>query len=339
MTTKHYYRMSRQSRAWIRKLPGFDRPEARTVVRSVQSPEDPTCFIHYLIHNNRPVAAYDSYSQTASIHIDTAMTRRRLSPFAELIAFGNRDVAGHVLAALQAAPCVPFQPTLAAGPCHILAELIRSASASASASASDKKKIRTTDPVTARMNFLTALLSSAVSQTVPATAEWLSRMLTYIPYSGMEQSDVITQDFSDFLSQHCLHLTEQDFIETTTAIVHGLPKQATLPKPRKADMLRIGRLQCERLLEWCLKIEPRLKATLSIIEQEQERLRQSRKPYERVPLSLDGLTRRKRAIFAPDGERIVLMAGSDELMDWIYATLEKAWHKREADRVLISDLV
>lgn len=335
MTTKHYYRMSRLSRAWVRKLPGFDRPEARTVVRSVQSPDDPTCFIHYLIHNNRPVAVYDSHSQTASIHIDTAMTRRRLSPFAELIAFGNRDVAGHILAALQAAPCVPFRPTLAAGPCHILAELIRSESASAS----DKKKIRMTDPVTARMNFLTALLSSAVSQTVPATAEWLSRMLTYIPYSGMEQADVIAQDFSDFLSQHRLHLTEQDFIETTTAIVRGLPKQAVFPKIRKVDMLRIGRLQCERLLEWCLKIEPRLKATLSIIEQEQERLRQSRKPYERVPLSLDGLTRRKRAIFAPDGERIVLMAGSDELMDWIYATLEKAWHKREADRVLISDLV
>lgn len=334
MTIKSYYAMSRQSRAWIRKLPGFDRPEARTVVRSVQSQEDPTCFIHYLIHNNRPVAVYDAYSQTARIHIDTAITRRRLSPFAELIAFGNQSIASHILAALQAASCVPFHPTLAAGPCHILAELV-----SVSSGDLPKKKIRTTEPATVRMNFLTALLSSSVSQTVPTTAEWLSRMLTYIPYSGMERSDAIAQDFSDFLSQHYLHLTEQDFIETTTAFVRGLPKQAVFPKTRKADMLRIGRLQCERLLEWCLKIEPRLKATLSIIGQEQERLRQSRKPYERVPLSLDGLTRRKRAIFAPDGERIVLMAGSDELMDWIYATLEKAWHKREADRVLISDLV
>lgn len=334
MTTKHYYAMSRQSRAWIRKLPGFSRPEARTVVRSVQSSDDPTCFIHYLIHNNRPVAVYDAYSQAACIHIDSAMTRRRLPPFAELVAFGNRDVASHILAIVQAAPCVPFHPTLAAGPCRILAELV-------SASSGDllKKKIRTTEPVTARMDFLTALLSSSVSQTVPATAEWLSRMLTYIPYSGMERSDAIARSFSDFLSQHGLHLTEQDFIETTTAFVRGLPKQATLPKSRKADMLRVGRTQREYLLKWCLTTEPKLKATLTIIEQEQERLRQSRKPYERVPLSLDGLTRRKRAIFAPDGERIVLMAGSDEIMDWIYTTLEEAWHKRESDRVTIADLV
>lgn len=334
MTTKSYFRMSRQSRAWIRKLPGFDRPEARTVVRSVQSPDDPADFIHYLIHNNRPVASYDSFTRKAAVYVDTAMTKRRIPPFAELIAFGNPEIAQQIFVSLQVAIIEPFVPTLAASPCHMLAELTGSPE-----KWPQKMKIRMTEPVTARMDFLTALLSSAVSQTVPATVEWLSRMLTYVPYSGMEQAGVIAKSFSDFLSRHHLHLTERDFIETTTAIVRGLPKQAVFPKTRKADMLRVGRTQREYLLKWCLTAEPKLKATLTIIEQEQERLRQSRKPYERVPLSLDGLTRRKRAIFAPDGERIVLMAGSDEIMDWIYTTLEEAWHKREADRVTIADLV